>query len=294
MHQQRIRKPHKSLQLLERSVFHHLSHSLFPLDLPLKYHHSSIDLLSSLFLNTTLVDLIFLGDSVSTQLCQYLICDLIRLGLPLSTQQSQVQSFHHTITEFSFSFSFFDQYLLRPNQHSLPPSLLSSFYQRKNILRIHNKQFNLPCMNLTHPDCHHLLPAVTSSEQSRNRGIQLVSNYLKKMIQTFTNISYLDHQSSSLSSSSSSFSFPSSSREIILILNYGLHLKKAHRSWAIPGMVKGILEEAKRFMKPKSSTLSFQPLQVRLLWRETSAQAFGYSKGPLTLSPSLLSLSHLN
>jgi hypothetical protein len=272
------------------------------LDLPLKYLHSSIDLLSSLFLSATVVDLIFLGDSVSTQHCQFLICDLIRLGLPLSTrdQHSQVESFHHTITEFTFPLSFLNRYLL------IPDPLTVDDHTSRMILRIHNKQFNLPCMNLTHPDCHDLLssslPITTSASASASlsvaqqqrrsppRGAQLISNYLKNMIETFTNISYLDHQSSSLSPSPSLSPSSSFSREINLILNYGLHLKKAHRPWAIPGMVRGIFEEAKKFTKPMSSPFSSQPIRVRLLWRETSAQAFGYAKGSfLSSSPTLLS-----
>jgi hypothetical protein len=244
--------------------------------------HSSIDLLFSLFSNSnsSIVDLIFLGDSVSSQLCQFLICDLIRLGIPLSSppEHSQVQSFNHTITEFSFSFSFLNRFLLKSHK---------SQNRQKRILRIHNKQFNLPCMNLSHPDCRHFLSSSVSSSLSppslpslsahRDDGIHLISHFMKNLIHSFTNVSSWTHQRATSSHSPS----PSPS-SLYLILNYGLHLKKIHQSWAIPGMMVGILEEAKKFKKKRP--------EVHFFWRETSAQSFGYSKGTYCTCPVLLHL----
>lgn len=143
-------------------------------------------------------------------------------------------------------------------------------------------------MNMTRPECHDLLNSLSYSTQRNHIGIHMISHYIENMITMFTNITYLDHSLTPLSipltrvhQQKSSSSSSLINREIYLILNYGLHLKKIHRSWAIPGMMKAILEEAKKY---SHSNYSSSRVKVHILYRETSAQAFGYSKGKLFLS----------
>lgn len=164
-------------------------------------------------------NIVFLGDSVSTQLCQYFICDLLRAGASYSSRHTlAVRSFDHTVSELIITSNTGDA-----------------------LLRVHNQQFNLPCLRSI--DTRTLCDSDKYAEQSSYI-------YTKELL--------LNHTAPVATKGTRTY----------IIFNYGLHLKLKSRVWAIPGMMKAFVEVA-RATKGK----------VTFLYRETSSQTFSSSEG---------------
>lgn len=119
-----------------------------------------------------------------------------------------------------------------------------------------------------------------------------VTNYSRNLLQYFLNSSNLDknlqnnHYKNQFNNSWNEVGKKSISRETYIFVNYGLHLRKAHRNWALEGLVKAIYqqqeqqqEQEQQDLKLKSSQSYERSIKNYLLWRETSTQAFGYSLG---------------
>jgi hypothetical protein len=249
-------------------------------DLPLESSDASIDLARDLTRDrpssspalasspTVTTNLVFLGDSVSTQLAQFLICDLARAGVPSVSSYSVdllVKGFTPSVSEFHFTDSSLaalsspapSHQPQPPSSHhrslfqkkhrpgSVPASPLSSAtaHETKRILRIHSAQFNLPCI--------HTFPAGCESLETRER---LAEDYLTALVENYTH-----------------FSSPLSHERTVIVLNYGLHLRARHSKWAVPGMVRAYLRIGRRHQ----GLLNAEGLpQLLLLYRETSSQVF--------------------
>lgn len=209
----------------------------------------------------------FLGDSVSTQLAQFLICDLARSGVPSIKEYSTdllVKGFTPTVSEFRFSDSILsalsqsrvlNRRLFESSRSRVGKShgsqssisrdshLSQALNEASYILRVHSAQFNLPCI--------HYFPTGCETPESSER---LAAEYITTLLDNYTH-----------------FSSPKSYVRTIIILNYGLHLRAKHAEWAVPGMIKSILEVGKKYR----SLLNAEGLpQVLLLYRETSSQVF--------------------
>ena len=268
---------------------------IYSIDIPSKYTHSAIDLLDTVFesfiSDTSIVDLVFLGDSVSTQLSQFLICDLLRLKIPTSTPLfTTVESFNHTTTEFHFTSSIINNYLQNRTKHEINKKFFKSKQHTQQeqssdkikSLRIHNKQFNIPCVNIYGSnECLEIL----QTSHGKNQIIHHTTHYIYKLLQHFLNTTNLDlnliNKVSSIKVSSGwnriGLEEKEKRREVYIIMNYGLHLKKIHRPWAIEGIIKGLYQQQMRLLK--QSIYQNIPIKSYLLWREISTQSFGYSDG---------------
>jgi len=142
--------------------------TLAAVDLPVESADSSLDLarlLTRINRNTvgnstdrTITNVVFLGDSVTAQLAQFFICDLIRAGVKSPSPENLiVRSFLPTISEFVI------------------PSGLSPGSIGDNTFRVLNQQFNLPCIHTTHDLC------------DDSSGSELLSyNYITELLHNYT------------------------------------------------------------------------------------------------------------
>lgn len=202
-------------------------------------------------------DIVFLGDSVSSQMSQYFICDLLGLGA-VGTGGTTVAKFNHTYAEFT-----------------VPSSIGKS-----SLLRIHNKQFNLPCM---HANMRCNIPK-GSEESPRTHGAslakeELVFSYVSDLLDNFTKC--VQDSVSGCPSISNSESFPSlhvtTSRPLFIVFNYGLHVHGRSRVWAARGVARALTAFASKHYDLMRNDRNTR--KVFLLYRETSAQSFWYSVG---------------
>lgn len=190
----------------------------------------------------------FLGDSVSTQLTQFLICDLARSGVQSVSSHSTdllVKGFVPTVSVFHFTASSLSALSGSTNRFLTKFSRANTAAdgETQYVLRIHNQQFNLPCIHYFVPDC-----------QTSQSSEELTANYLTSLIENYTH-----------------FSSPQTYERTVVVLNYGLHVRPKHSLWAIPGIAKAYLRIAKRYHK----LLNAEGLpQAIFLYRETSSQVF--------------------
>ena len=168
---------------------------------------------------------------MSTQLCQYLICDLLRAGATHAEGPAPaVRSFDHTIAVLKLS--------------GLAGNASAATRQSQRTIRLHNQQFNIPCMRKEF-----------SGLCSAAEGERSTYEYLVELLR--------NHSRRSANPSGRSF----------VIFNYGLHLKEKTRSWSVPSMVRALVDVA----------TEFRHKNVTFLYRETSAQTFSYSDGECVL-----------
>jgi hypothetical protein len=112
------------------------------------------------------------------------------------------------------------------------------------LLRLHNRQFNLPCLHSAHDGC-----------DDRLQSEKLSSVYIQKLLLNLT------HPLTDL---------PSRSTQTIFLFNYGLHvLTPKIGDWSLRGMIDGIM---KTIQEQRVTNVTF-------LYRETSSQVFASSKG---------------
>lgn len=183
-----------------------------------------------------MTDLVFVGDSVSTQLCQFLICDLLRAGASFTSgSHLAVRSFEHTVAELSISAA------TRAIAEGKNPHNLTS---QKQIIRLHNQQFNLPCVRSAPP------PECASPGGGEESAYLFTSSLLRNHTVLAT---------------------ASPTATTYVVFNYGLHLKLKSRSGAIPGMLRALVDVA------RERRAEGRP--VHFFFRETSSQTFTSSDG---------------
>jgi hypothetical protein len=219
-------------------------------------------------------NLVFLGDSVSTQLAQFLICDLARAGVhPASSDSTDllVKAFTPSVAEFHLAASSLSSLLdsthrvldeLSPSSqahlNSHHSNSMTAHGETIDILRIHNVQFNLPCI--------HYFPQGCDTLESTK---ELTVSYLTSLIENYTRLSS-----------------PESYERTVIVLNYGLHIRPKHSQWAIPAMVKAYLRIAMKYHnRPNAEGVP----QAVFLFRETSSQVFTSNNRKLALATPLAS-----
>jgi hypothetical protein len=208
-------------------------------------------------------DIIFLGDSVMSQMAQFFICDLLRAGAR-GRGSLAVASFNHTFAELTLPLS------PHTSSHS-PPARASD----DTIVRIHNKQFNIPCIHSGGVG-HCADPKGSVSEVmvatghsphkediTRNFVFSLLKNYSSPKVLRCTD-------DGSVECGDTSFSLDG---PLYIVFNYGLHIHIRNRGWALRGMARALLDFA------KSVHNSGAAHKVHLLVRETTSQSFWFSPG---------------
>lgn len=184
-----------------------------------------------------MTNLIFLGDSVSSQLFNFLYCDLI--------QSTHLQSnlIQWVDKPCQFCLSYVDFWELSS----------TSKIEKTKILRIYNRQFNLPCLHDSNNECD-------NGKQSE----LLCFQFIQKLLDNITRITL------NLGNSKSS--------QTIFIINYGLHiLSKDLASWSLNGMLKGMIHFIHHQNYYNNNNMIF-------FYRETSSQVFSLSKDGSYLS----------
>jgi hypothetical protein len=167
-------------------------------------------------------NLIFLGDSVSSQFFHFLSCDLAQSPLDPFDQLSThgIQWVNRTC---QFCTAYIDFWKAQGN----------SSQRRNNTLRIYNRQFNLPCLYDYKLEC-----GVEEKERE-----ELVYHYTTQLLSHF-----LD-----LPGTHNSFS-----EQTIIVFNYGLHIPdEATAHWALHGMVRGIISTIDRTHQEKRNIFFF-------------------------------------
>ena len=173
-------------------------------------------------------NIVFLGDSVSSQLAQFLICDLLRQkgdGWTKDNDESSKDGNQWTVKTFNRSVASFDVRFGSPLNHS------------SGMLHIHNQQFNLPCLqNNRSGKCH--LPRE-----------QAVFNYVSSLIDPYVALT--------LNSLNPSFVHTA------IVFNYGLHIHHKY-AWTVKPMLMALWHHARStehhgvsFFFRETSTQSF-------------------------------------
>jgi hypothetical protein len=135
-----------------------------------------------------------------------------------------------------------DTLAVRSFDHTISHLIITPRSNEGNaVLRVQNQQFNLPCLRSS------IRKEVCDSEVSAETSSYI---YTKELL--------LNHTNPTATGGAPTY----------VIFNYGLHLKAKSREWAIPGMVKAMVEVAREARG-----------RVRFLYRETSSQTFSSSDG---------------
>jgi hypothetical protein len=218
-------------------------------------------------------NIVFLGDSVSSQLAQFLICDLLREGqrqrqrqrhgdAPAVTDASSqgrredivVRSFNRTVASFMVRL----------------PGTGRGVRERRGLLRVHSQQFNLPCLQNNRSGMCHL---------PRD---QTVFEYVTALLDSYTALSLPPPvppgtaRRTVLTSDATSFrgahmpTYPHADTptHTMIVFNYGLHIPRKY-AWIIRPMATALLQWAKAVPRHVMS----------LNYRETSSQSFTGSPG---------------
>ena len=233
--------------------------------------------LSSLVESGKRTNLVFLGDSVSIQLYRFLLCDLIRSGIPL-INNGHIFAHSPNYTELQI-----------PSKY-LNSSSSSSSSSKPGILRLHSLQINLPCVdrndgidlgiNLELARKYSRL-CQTNNNTEKERASYLYTRYIIKRYISLSNNptsiattspntpTIAPSSTTSIDITTTSIAIPPTSHTY-LIWNYGLHIK-SNQLWAINGMINGLYNEA-LFLKNKKKNIT-------ILYRETSSQTFSAVAG---------------
>lgn len=181
--------------------------------------------------NKNITNILFLGDSVSSQFFFFMLCDFSY------SQRFVVSPLRWMNRSCQFCLSYVDIWLPK---------------YPHNILRLYNRQFNMPCIHDHHPGC-------LENEKMEQISAIYIHNLLQNLtdfISTTRNFPIF-HQSMTLS------------EQTIVIFNYGLHILSAQiADWSLRGMIRGIF-----------TFLSGQPKNVTFFYRETSSQVFASTYG---------------
>mmetsp|Transcript_1807 Transcript_1807/g.2846 ORF Transcript_1807/g.2846 Transcript_1807/m.2846 type:complete len:519 (-) Transcript_1807:7-1563(-) len=209
--------------------------------LPVNSSDTALDLLYYLLGRAgegAVVNLVFLGDSVSQQLGRFFLCDLIRSGVfPTQSDSAVAKS---TLTEFV-----------------LPPAVPSS---SPSVLRVHCHQFNLPCI---YPNSHNSESGCESEQES----LAQVQEFVSGLLANYSSSSLAQLPLLHPQSETSTRNHLGQQQHTVAVVNYGLHLKSKHASWAVSGMAQALLNASRALRADNTS----------LLFRETSAQSFSSS-----------------
>lgn len=205
----------------------------------IELYDSSLNLFNSLINSKySITNLVFIGDSVSAQLFNFLFCDLYQIN---KLQTNGIQWVHKSC---QFCLSYADFWLKSS----------SSTSDNSKLLRIYNRQFNLPCLHDSNSQCD-------NSKQSEFLSSQFIQRLLDNITRVSANLNGLH----------------SSSSQTIFILNYGLHiLSPSIADWSLRGMLKGFVH----FIQiSKSNKKNNNNNDLKFFYRETSSQVFSLSRG---------------
>jgi hypothetical protein len=204
---------------------------------------SLVTFFSSLTTETDITNLIFLGDSVSSQLFHFLFCDFYHSKL------FKISGIQWVNQSCQFCVSYVDI--------SIPSS-------SPKLLRLYNRQFNLPCLHDSHGNHEKC--------DDRRESEELSATFIRRLVSPL-----LSRSPPSVSPSSASSPL---SQQSVIILNYGLHvLTPKIADWSLRGMIRGIVQ--------MSAT---RQRNVSFFYRETSSQVFASARG----NPSSSQLAHLS
>ena len=217
-------------------------------------------------------DIVFLGDSVNSQLAQYFMCDLLGLGVSGSGDVAAA-SFNHTTAIFTL-----------PAPPSPTPNEPSP---RHSTLRVHNKQFNLPCIHSS-ATCREVTaalgvrpdPSVGLTAQTAQILEQITFDYVTQLLINYSSPKVL---SAASSPSPGSITDASETGRVYIVFNYGLHVHQRSAHWAFRGMARALVAFAAARRQLETGGGASQRV-VKLLVRETSSQAFWFSAGTVELS----------
>jgi len=270
---------------------------------------ASVDLLHSLTKQHSaprdVTNLIFFGDSVSTQLVQALVCDLIRAGVRYSPRTNlTIRAYEETVSEFIIPK---EKQQSSINHINNATSDASADYF---VVRIHSKRFDFPCLTTTggyaanestaeacfrenHFKAGRLAADHSDSLNNRVRKVMLTNdNFMdeeemhhhqswESIIYNFTTQLLLNFSSNSFrtkhTNKSNSWVRPTQTQRTISIFNYGLHLQEMHK-WVIPVMASALLDTSRLRREKVEAEHSHTSDEDSYLYRETSNQAFSFSR----------------
>lgn len=191
-------------------------------------------------------NLIILGDSVSIQLFRFLLCDLIRSGIPL-VNNGHIFSQSPNYTELKIAPKF-----LKSSSSS------NDKVSKSGTLRLQSLQINLPCVDRN--DGFDL--SIDTELSQRYSRLCISNNITDKEKASYLYTRYILKHFALVSHNITDRTY--------IIWNYGLHVK-SNQLWAIKGMTRGLFDEAV-FIKSKNKNIT-------LLYRETSSQVFSSVPG---------------
>ena len=199
--------------------------------------------------------IVFLGDSVSSQLAQFLICDVLRELMNTSTHTTMMHppscvadymTRHENVTSSPYlqddmTVKYFNRSVADIAVPFWQTHSLSEESIKWGFLRIHNQQFNLPCLqNNRSGKCYY------PKEEA-------VKSYVSNLLASYTSLQGI---------------YTKARSHTMIIFNYGLHIPRKY-TWTVKPMLSALLEQAKLHSGK----------YVTFYFRETSSQSFTGSPG---------------
>lgn len=204
--------------------------------------------------SSDIINLVFLGDSISLQLTQAFLCDALREGLKFSSESNlTARARNYTLTKFK----------IRDGSN------------RSVLFRVHNKQFELPCDNIKDTGNETVLPCRDVVDKT-SLSQKEIREFNRKTVYDFVS-SLLTNFSTSSLTSDSSIEDNNLSRKTLILLNYGLHLNPQTK-WQLWPMTSAIYDWGEKSRVRRENVPFGNSDFDFVFFRETSSQTFSFSE----------------